>query len=88
MLSDQSILTDSKIITLYTVKGSTVNLTFKIDTLAYRNSYQILKFKRSEAKKYDITLRPNITEFQMKNVTANDTGVYWIIIKVKHMQFN
>lgn len=59
-----------------------MNLTFKFDIdvylWSYRNGYILQRYIRSEAKKYDITLRPNIIEFQMKNVTANDTGIYWV----------
>lgn len=83
MLSDQCILTDSKIITVYTVEGSTMNLTFKFDPglyfKSYRNRYKLRRYIKSEEKKYDIILRPNITEIQMKNVTANDTGLYWVL---------
>lgn len=60
-----------------------MNLIFKFDPPTYfwffRNGYNYDKFVRFEANKYDIIMRPNITEFQIKNVTTNDTGLYWVV---------
>ncbi|CAC5385855.1 unnamed protein product [Mytilus coruscus] len=60
-----------------------MNLTFKdSDPLMLfsksGNIYHFSDSERFETNKYDIILRPNIIEFQIINITANDTGNYWI----------
>ena len=82
---EQSILIEPNSIVnkVYTVEGSTLNLTFKdiVPLMHIRsngNEYYVGDYVRFETKKYDSILRPNIIEFQMTNVTANDTGFYWI----------
>lgn len=78
MFSEQSIITASRII-VYTFEGSTINLPFKADSdlhlNLYKDEYYPIDF---EANKYDIIYRQNIIEFEIINVTANDTGIYWI----------
>lgn len=46
--------------------------------LSYMDIYYFIYYVRSEANKYDIVVRPYITEFQTKNVNANDTRLYWV----------
>lgn len=81
MISDQSITTDSRM-TVYTVEGSTTNLTFMIESLLDVRTQKDHFYRgiKSDAIKYmyDIFFRPNIIEFHITNVTANDTGFYWI----------
>ncbi|CAG2226349.1 unnamed protein product [Mytilus edulis] len=76
-LSELSIITDSR--TVYTEKESTTNLIFEFDPRIYFWSYRkIYTLIDIETNKYDIISRPNIIDLQIQNVSANDTGTYWI----------
>lgn len=77
MFSEQPICTDSTIV-VNTVEGSTMNQTFRNEPLrvlhSHRKEYNRIDF---EENKYDIISR-HIINLQIKNVTSNDTGIYWI----------
>ncbi|CAC5421328.1 HMCN [Mytilus coruscus] len=83
-LQDKSMLTDANI-TIYTTEGSTVNLTLKsiASVLSLRKDGKRYTYYDMPAEgviigQYGMILRPDILEFQIINVTANDTGFYSI----------
>lgn len=78
IISDKSIHTDSNI-TVYTIEGSTVNLTFKSISTDIYFSKDGTSYQRVETKRNDIIVVPDVFEFQITNVTANDTGLYSIL---------
>ncbi|VDI46712.1 Hypothetical predicted protein [Mytilus galloprovincialis] len=88
-------LTGSRSI-VYTVVGSTLNLKFKdkspvIMYRSNRNGHYSDYFLIPDAIKYDIVFRPSIIELQIKNVTTNNTGLYWIEhldLAPKHLQLS
>lgn len=81
MFTEKSILTDSiKTVHVYTVEGSTINLTFEMvpEMDINGNFYPDIDFEENKNdNKYDIIPRPDIIELQIKNVTINDTGLFW-----------
>lgn len=43
-----------------------------------RYIYHNIDYKEINTNKYDMVLHPNILEFQIINLTAKDTGIYWL----------
>lgn len=90
IISVQSILTNSSSI-VYTIEGSTTNLTFEntdleILLLSFRNGSLYSDYLRLEENKYVIRIRPSIIEFQIINITSSDEGFYWLRHRIPSLQ--
>lgn len=78
IISDQPILADS-INTIYATEGSTINLTIKVKSniLFSSNGHTYSSFFFTK-NRTDHVIRPDSVEFQIINLTANDTGLHSI----------
>lgn len=63
--------------TNYIVEGSTLDLTFKVQTIGcnYKGRYTNITID-SKKIEYLFRLEPEVLEIQLLNVTTNDSGVY------------
>lgn len=68
--------------------GSTINLQFKASKPWIRSISFTMKGLGLDENKYDARSRQNIIEFQILNVTTNDTGIYWIDHKLLLFHLN